>query len=167
MDLATPISAVALLGSAASIMFARQSAAAAHASANDAKRMADIETERRHDERRPVFAAEIESVNEGGWFRLVVILLTQRPLDRLTVQIVDGKSLHFAGSQSGVDFAGDTASLYEARLDPLTRAAAWRVDFDDDVRGQSVVLAISSGQAKETWDMRLKVDLPPAHPQVY
>jgi hypothetical protein len=85
----------------------------------------------------------------------------------LTVQIVDGKGLRFAGSQSGVDFAGDTASLYEARLDPLTRAAAWRVDFDDDVRGESVVLAISAGQAEEAWDMRLKVDLPPAHPQVY
>ena len=90
------ISVLALLVAAGSGIYARRSAIAA-------KEVAAIEAARHHKERAPTFEAEIESVNDGGWFRLWLRVTSAEPLDGIEVMLDADDGIIFTSGQAGVD----------------------------------------------------------------
>src|SRR5687767_1144257 len=88
------VSIVAILISLGSIVYARQ-----QAQAN--KKIAQIEQDRRHEERTPRFTAWVEDM--GSWKRLWLRLESSKALTRLAGTLVEAEGVSFTHSQNGVD----------------------------------------------------------------
>jgi hypothetical protein len=166
-DAATVLAIAALAVSSASAVIAwratraaENAAQASQASANEARRLADIEAERRHDERRPDLQCEIESMSNDTWHRLVVTLTSADPVDGLDLRLEGKDNLRFELAQTGVASDGRSATRSE-RLLPHTRDASWRVSFDESDRGKKGAATVSVRSGDETWTQTLPVALPP------
>ena len=161
---ATIIAGTALVVAVFSAYFSRQSAGAAARSAEDAKRLADVEVARHLAERTPIFEATIEPMNHGSWHRLVVELQRPHVLDRLSVRIGGGGSLRFTPDQEGVAEGG--AEAVRGRLEAFTPNAAWQVSFDASDRGTTALVTATAGLAGDEWTVPLQVRLPPPPPRM-
>jgi len=89
------ISVIALVIAVASAKYTRDQAV-------ESRKMRQIEAERRHQERTPEFAAEVEPVNDGAWFRLWLTLDGATPLHRIEAHLLDPEGASFTTGQDGV-----------------------------------------------------------------
>jgi hypothetical protein len=118
MDLAIGLSAVAVVVSVVSALYAKRVA-------DETKELRKIESDRRHNERTPTFSAEIEEMNAGQWYRMWLALETEESIDSVEVEIIDGKDVYFGDGQTGVEpGVGRTKSARWGRMTMGTKDAA-------------------------------------------
>src|SRR5690242_12372204 len=97
----TVIALVALIVSLVSAGFAGWQAV-------ETRRVRQIERDRRHEERTPQFRLQVESMNDGQWHRLWLVLTSPEALDSLSVTILDPQLLWFPAGQTGVQPGPDS-----------------------------------------------------------
>lgn len=146
------IAIVALVVSVASAVFAGWQAV-------EARRVRQIEAERRHEERIPTFRLEVEPVNGGQWHRLWVVLTSAEALDSLAVTILGPHLVWFPSNQKGVEPGPDSKLGSWGRVDPGVRDVAFRVECEDD-DSHTVRLALRGMRGVERWDVQAEVELP-------
>ena len=158
----TALSLAALVVAVASAIVSVLAWRTARHSVTEARRLADIEADRRHDERKPDFVPTIEGVNSGAWYRLVVRLVSDDPVDRIDVRIIDSTSLEFVSRSTDVNSIEDTHTARRlSRLHPHTTEAAWRVRFDNQDRGRTAAIAITAWINDEHWNLTVPAEFPP------
>ena len=105
--LAIVVSVLAVLVAGASARYSRQQA-------EDTRRLARLEAERRREERTPRLVGEIESMNSGGWHRLWLRLESAEPLAHVHAEIIEGRGMSFTSGQHGVEPNGSQPLLATA-----------------------------------------------------
>jgi hypothetical protein len=153
VDLGIALSAVAVVVSASSALYAKQAA-------DETKKLRKIESDRRHNERTPTFRAEIEAMNAGQWYRMWLALETDEPVDGVEVEITDGKDVYFGDGQTGVEpGVGRTRSARWGRMTMGTKDAAWRIVVGPKAPIE-MRLRVTSAIGVENWQVLLTVPLP-------
>ncbi|OIQ94660.1 hypothetical protein GALL_233180 [mine drainage metagenome] len=153
MDLAIGLSAVAVVVSIGSALFAKRAA-------DETKELRKIESERRHTERTPMFGTEIEEVSSGQWYRMWLTLEKEESIDSVEVEIIDGNDVYFGDGQTGVDpGVGRTKSARWGQMTIGTKEVAWRVVVGPDAATQ-MRLRVTSTIGDENWRVLLTVPLP-------
>jgi hypothetical protein len=150
----------ALLISIFSILVALIAAYFTYQQARFTRQQAQVDADRRREERGPVFKGEVESL--GSWYRLRLRLQSPWPLRSLAVDIVDGERVSFTHNQNGVDSSSPTpirVATYGA-LQP-GGSATWRVQLEDDGDTHLRLRVLAYGAApEEEWTRPLSVELP-------
>ncbi|MGI5223520.1 hypothetical protein [Actinoallomurus sp. CA-142502] len=120
-----------------------------------------IERKRHHAEREPAFEGRVKLVSNSGWHRLDLRLAQGGPLAKVTVTIVEGDGVEFAGNQYGVP--GPAARATAFTINPLKRdeLATWRVLLADSRSSRIRLVCECSDDAGDTWEVSTWVDLPP------
>lgn len=153
------ISVLALLVSAAAGFFTWRQADAAATSVR-------MEMRRDHADRQPEFTAVVEPVNEGGWYRLTLRLTKGELLEEVSVHIVEGEGLRFAGGQDGVPGRFDRGAA--SAVTPMVREAAtrWRVRVEDEHDDRVLLLVKCRGESGDKWNVPVWVNMPRSGPWV-
>jgi hypothetical protein len=153
MNLAVPLSSLAILIAAASAVFTKSGR-------DETRQLRRIEDDRRHDERRPALHAELEDVDGGEWHRLWLVLESSEPLDSVGVEILDKADVSFADDQMGVKLgAGPTTVAAWNGLPVGVKEAAWRVVIGRDAP-ESIRLRTTPSIGGESWLVLLTVPVP-------
>ena len=113
------ISILALAVASVSALFSKRQTSVA-------ERREAVDAGRRHDERTPSFTGDIESVNDGEWYRLWLRLTSTEELAHLQIDITESNGVTFATGQDGVIANGP--SLHAESVGGLVsdQAIAWR-----------------------------------------
>lgn len=149
------ISIVAILIAAASGWFTLRQARAAEAT--------DQRDRLRHlAEREPKLTGSIESVNNGGWWKLNLRLTEGNLLAEVSLTIVEGDGVEFAGNQLGVPGPAPRPTAVTVKALKRGAAATWRVLLSGDRSRQMRLTATCRGEGGETWEVPVWVDLPVA-----
>jgi hypothetical protein len=134
----------------------------------ETRRLRQIEASRRQEERTPRLAGEVESVNDGGWFRLWLTLESTTPLLGLAVRIVQGEGVSFTSGQNGVApmQAHPLDAVYD-KTEPFTQGNrhAWAIEFDPEhgpsrMRVRVTCRGLDDNGDDVTWPVLVDIDLP-------
>lgn len=146
------VSILAMLVAGGSLVYTRRQAV-------DTSRLAKIESERHHREREPVLYGWIESMNNGGWYRLWLRLDSKEQLSSLRVEIVEGAGVTFPPSQNGVDPSGKRPlAATWSKLDPV-ESACWMVELAEERSSQIRLRAETTSDGGE-WTVSVPVEVP-------
>lgn len=154
------VSIVALIIALISVVYTRQ-----QAQAN--KKIAQIEQDRRHEERTPKFTAWIEDM--GSWKRLWLRLESPRSLTRLVGTLVEAEGVSFTHSQNGVD-PSSPAPIKSASWDKLLEhgeSACWSIAFEDDYADKPILRVRCYSDDGDEWTVSVPFDPPLPGPFVY
>lgn len=153
------VAGLALVVSIGSAVFAKRSA-------DEARALRAIESQRRHTERSPAFDAQVEEMsveeesNQGQWHRLWLVLETSEPLDSVRAEILDEPDVWFADGQTGVQpGVGRTRTAIWGAVPVGKRDAAWRIAIGKRAP-QSMRLLLTCAIGDDEWPLLLTVDLP-------
>jgi hypothetical protein len=92
----------------------------------ETRRVRQIERDRRQEQRSPQFRRQVESMNDGRWHRLWVVLSSPEALDSLSVKILDTQLLWFPAGQTGVQPGPDSKHASWGHVEPGVRDVALR-----------------------------------------
>jgi|GEM_PF-5970353 hypothetical protein len=147
------VSALALVVSIGSAVYAKRGA-------DETRELRAIESQRRHDERTPRLDAQIETLNEGQWHKLWLILQSAESLDAFKVDILDDPDVWFGDGQTGVEpGVGRTRTANWGALPIGKREAALRVVIGNKAPGEMRLL-VTCTIGDDRWPVVCTVDLP-------
>ncbi len=148
------ISILALAVASVSALFSKRQTSVA-------ERREAVDAGRRHDERTPSFTGDIESVNDGEWYRLWLRLTSTEELAHLQIDITESNGVTFATGQDGVIANGP--SLHAESVGGLVsdQAIAWRVQLPEN-RPQSIRLRVHAYTTDDNWPVPVLVEIPPS-----
>lgn len=138
------VAIIALLASGASVFYTWRQADAS-------RQMAALDRERRRDELKPAFRAEIEEM--GSWYRLRLRQTSGGALSRVRVEIVrGGDDVVFTVGQNGVGSGGirPRAAVWDS-LSPADPGATWRISLDKG-EPRTIGLEVTCCDGRFTWD---------------
>ena len=147
------MSVLAIVVSGVSVVYVRSQAMAA-------TEISDIERSRHLAERTPRFGAEVESMNDGGWFRLWLRLTSDQAMDEVEVTLDQDAGITFTSGQEGVDPA-DRSHLHAkvpSKLGQRERTA-WGVALRKE-RPRQTTLLVQAQAGRDSWSTSLVVALP-------
>ena len=165
MSVASLVFAIlAIVISLASVAYTRRQAVAAEASLA-------LERERRLDERRPDLLGKVETVDQGGSYRLCLVEESGPPLAGMSVSIPAGQGVAFSGGVPGVfavvsstdvplrafscDDHGNPAEMRPGQ------SAIWKIGFARN-RDPAIPIRLTvecRGENGESWDIVLQAAL--------
>jgi hypothetical protein len=149
----------ALIVSILSVIFTGGGLIYAHQQADSARKTADLEAARRHEERTPRLHGGIEPMNSGGWYRLWLELDSTEPLSGLVATLPADKGLAFPPSQDGVALGGPSlTATHEGQVQGGSRAA-WRIELAEK-RARKVRVTVVCKRASEEWRLLVDTDVP-------
>jgi hypothetical protein len=150
------ISIFALLVAGASALYTRKQA-------RDSKRIANNDVARRLQERAPVIGLEIESGNNGAWYRLWLRLLDNGPLTDAAVEILEPIDVRFKQGTAGVERGPDLRFRF-GRTGTLLIGDdfAWRLEWPDREAPEQIRLKVTcrGSQLGELWSTTRVVEVP-------
>lgn len=127
----------------------------------ETKRLAQIEAERRHEERKPVFVPQVEPVNGGAWYRLWLGLEDGPHLAGLDLEIIEARGVAFPPPQDGVDPRGREPNIATwGEIRPGERAC-WRIELWERQPREMRARVLARGVNGESWVIPLLVHVPP------
>jgi len=159
------VSILAVVASSVAVFFTKRQSDAA-------TRMAELEAERRHQERSPTFTGGIELVNDGQWHRLWLRLTSRERLSRVEVEITEGTGVSFTAGQYGVDptKTGPILQAHRAGEHGATELApdertTWRIQLTEP-RSPEIRLAVHSTSGDAQWNTTVPISVP-TNPSVW
>jgi hypothetical protein len=148
------IAVLALIASGLSVAYTKRQADAA-------RDVADIERARHLAERTPRFDARIEAVNDGGWHRLWLRLVSGESLNKVEAEIVGSGGITFSPGQSGVDPEQSAPTLATVQDELASQAeTAWMLVLPD-TRPARLRLLVHAAAGHDSWDVPVEVEVPP------
>lgn len=138
------------------MVFTGRAARAAEASASEAKRLSDIEADRRHDERAPDISGKITTASGGGWYRLGIELRSDLRVDRLSIELPDKRGVWVVSTGNGKKLR----SVEWTEPLKLGDAATWRIALDQEEEGKELEAVATVSAGSESWRVHVPLTVP-------